>query len=72
MKIPQFIHFTNNGHLGDFHFEAIKNNVSLNSLVHAWCTHTQNCHFSTHIHKILLRICSGMEFIGYSIYLCQL
>ena len=67
MNIPHFIHFTNNGHFGDFHFGAIKDNVVLNSFVHAWCTHKQNCHFGTHLHKILLRTQSGMEFIGYSI-----
>ena len=55
--------------MGDFHFGATKNDVALNSFVHAWCTHTQNYRFGTYIQKSLLRTHSGMEFIGYSIYL---
>ena len=44
MNIPYFIHFTNNGHFGDFHFGAIKDNVVLNSFVHAP---------GAHIHRIV-------------------
>lgn len=46
------------GHLGDFHFGLILKNTAL------------YMPFGAHIHTLLLRVHSEMEFLNYRVYIC--